>query len=339
MSHHFFLTGATGYIGGDILHEIVANFPRSSIIALVRDKAKAASIEEKYSQVTLLQGDLDSASLIEDQAARADVVINAANAKYLPTVQSICKGVLQSSKNKPTLWLQISGASLLSVPDIKHKSFGEASEKVYDDLVNTDEIRQLIDTTSSRTVDQAILNFARSHATKVKTALIFPPIIYGLGRGQGNKRSIQIPTLCNAAIKQHESIFVGRGEARWGNVHVADLSGLIGKLTEAGLDSDSPEHLWNENGIYFPATGEITWKSIAGHIAQAAGKRDIEARVESITAEQADQFSPHGSVLFGTNARSKPSRGREFLKYKATQHTLEDEIPITFARELEITDA
>ncbi|THV74565.1 hypothetical protein D6D28_02461 [Aureobasidium pullulans] len=308
-----FSTGATGYIGGDILHEIVANFPRSSIIALVRDKAKAAPIEEKYSQVTLLQGDLDSASLIEDQAARADVVI--------------------------TLWLQISGASLLSVPDIKHKSFGEASEKVYDDLVNTDEIRQLIDTTSSRTVDQAILNFARSHATKVKTALIFPPIIYGLGCGQGNKRSIQIPTLCNAAIKQHESIFVGRGEARWGNVHVADLSGLIGKLTEAGLDSDSPEHLWNENGIYFPATGEITWKSIAGHIAQAAGKRNIEARVESITAEQADQFSPHGSVLFGTNARSKPSRGHEFLKYKATQHTLEDEIPITFARELEITDA
>ena len=61
---------------GDILHEIVANFPRSSIIALVRDKAKAAPIEEKYSQVTLLQGDLDSASLIEDQAARADVVIS-----------------------------------------------------------------------------------------------------------------------------------------------------------------------------------------------------------------------------------------------------------------------
>ncbi|THW13959.1 hypothetical protein D6D24_05743 [Aureobasidium pullulans] len=311
MSHHFFL----------------------STIALVRDKAKAAPIGEKYSQVTLLEGDLDSASLIEDQAARADVVINAANAKYLPTVQSICKGVLQSSKDKPTLWLQISGASLLSVPDIKHKSFGEASEKVYDDLVNTDEIRQLIDTTSSRTVDQAILNFARAHATKVKTALIFPPIIYGLGRGQGNKRSIQIPTLCNAAIKQHESIFVGRGEACWGNVHVADLSGLIGKLTEAGLDSDSPEHLRERERILLPSNRRNK------NIAQAGGKRNIEARVESITAEQADQFSPHGSVLFGTNARSKPSRGREFLEYKATQHSLEDEIPITFARELEITDA
>lgn len=61
---------------GDILHKMVANFPRTSIIALVRDKVKAAPIEEKYSQVTLLKGDLDSASLIEDQAARADVAIS-----------------------------------------------------------------------------------------------------------------------------------------------------------------------------------------------------------------------------------------------------------------------
>jgi hypothetical protein len=59
-----------------MLHDIVANFPRSSIIALVRDKARAAPIEEKYPQVTLLEENLDSASLIEDQAARADVVIS-----------------------------------------------------------------------------------------------------------------------------------------------------------------------------------------------------------------------------------------------------------------------
>lgn len=49
--------------------------------ALVRDAERAKAIEERYPQVTLVQGDLDCHQLIEDQVSQADIVISC---KHLP---------------------------------------------------------------------------------------------------------------------------------------------------------------------------------------------------------------------------------------------------------------
>jgi hypothetical protein len=46
-----------------------------------------------------------------------------------------------------------------------------------------------------------------------KTALIFPPIIYGKGNGPVNQRSIQIPELSRVAIQTRQTVQVGKGES------------------------------------------------------------------------------------------------------------------------------
>lgn len=69
-------TGATGYIGGDVLASIASQFPAASITALVRDTARAKPITNKYPHVQLQQGDLDSADIIEAAVKEADVVIS-----------------------------------------------------------------------------------------------------------------------------------------------------------------------------------------------------------------------------------------------------------------------
>ena len=69
-------TGATGYIGGDVLASIAGQFPAASITALVRDVARAKPISDKYPQVQLQQGDLDSADVIEKLVKETDVVIS-----------------------------------------------------------------------------------------------------------------------------------------------------------------------------------------------------------------------------------------------------------------------
>lgn len=69
-------TGATGYIGGDILHEVLATFETVSVAALVRDAERAKAIKERYPQVTPVEGDLDCHQLIEDQVSQADIVIS-----------------------------------------------------------------------------------------------------------------------------------------------------------------------------------------------------------------------------------------------------------------------
>ncbi|KAG9763612.1 hypothetical protein KCU73_g1343, partial [Aureobasidium melanogenum] len=335
MTQRVFITGATGYIGGEILHEILATFDSLSVTALVRDAERAKAIADRHPQVTLIEGDLDSCQLIEDQVSQADIVISyAANNKHVPAVHSIGQGILKANRQSPVLWLQISGASLLSIPDIKEGRFGEVSSKVYDDWEDATEIRNLIDNNPARAVDQNVLDFARSHPEQVRTALIFPPIIFGQGRGLGNTKSIQIPSLCRTAIARHQSVYVGRGQACWGNVHIADLAKLAADLIHAHDQSQHKHDLWNKGGLYFPATGETTWYSIAETLSKVAERQDIKAPLSSISVKDADSLSDHGSILFGTNARSKPGRATRFLSYKKSKHSLEEEIPMAFRSEL-----
>lgn len=155
------------------------------------------------------------------------------------------------------VFLQISGASLFAVPDIDAKSFGEPSEHAYNDYDGASEITSLIQKTASRAADQAILAIANELSSKVRLAVIFPPIIYGEGRGLVNTRSVQIPDLCKLAIQGEGAVYVGKGEARWGNIHIADLSDLMVKLVERAVSGDVSQDLWNQNGLYSAQSGEI----------------------------------------------------------------------------------
>lgn len=159
------------------------------------------------------------------------------------------------SRNTGT-WLQISGASVLSVTDIEKKAFGEPSDKVYSDLDGAEELRAHIRRYSAkRIVDNFVLDLPAS-PTRPKTALIFPPIIYGRGRGPVNQRSIQIPELARVSIQRRAGIQVGKGESTWSNVHIRDVSSVFAKLVEHALQGDN-DALWNENGLYFTSTGAI----------------------------------------------------------------------------------
>ena len=68
-------TGASGYIGGDVLHALKLAFPQFEYTALLRDSAKADQITKAYPDVRVVHGDLDATSLIEEEARRADIVI------------------------------------------------------------------------------------------------------------------------------------------------------------------------------------------------------------------------------------------------------------------------
>lgn len=108
-----------------------------------------------------------------------------------------------------------------------------------------------------------MLSTARELGPQVRTAILFPPIIYGLGRGQGNRKSIQIPSLCKVAIEQKAAVYVGRGEAAWGNVHITDLSNLITAIVRRAQEEDADPELWNEHGLYTVQTGQMVCKCMA----------------------------------------------------------------------------
>lgn len=55
--------------------------------------------------------------------------------------------------------------------------------------------------------------------------------------------------------------------------------------------------------------------------------------VDEISGEEADRLLPHGSVLFGTNARCGAQRAENILGWRPENKSLEQEIPCTVAQE------
>lgn len=150
----------------------------------------------------------------------------------------------------------MSGASVLSMPDIERNTFGQASSSIYSDVDGAEEVHALIKRYSSkRIVDNFVANLLPA-ATRPKTALIFGPIIYGRGRGAVKQRSIQIPELARANLQRREGVQVGKGESTWSNIHIADLSKIFVKLVEKALENADGD-LWNEDGLYFPVNTEM----------------------------------------------------------------------------------
>lgn len=163
---------------------------------------------------------------------------------------------MTESKRQKPVWIQISGASLLSGPDITANAYGEPRSQEFNDLQGISEIRSIITSSPKRAVDNLLLKLFATNP-HVRTAIIYGPLIYGRGRGPVNQRSIQLPDLAKSTIQHGHGLQVGRGLSCWSNVHVSDIAQLVLKLTQEALSNSQNPSIWNENGIYFAENGKM----------------------------------------------------------------------------------
>ena len=197
---------------------------------------------------------------------------------------------------------------------------------------------------------------ASKEAPSVKTALVFPPIIYGKGEGPGNQRSIQIPSLARVTLEKGHVVRAGKGLNRWGSIHVADIARqFIGLALEASKGRED-EALWNDNGIYLSSAeemvcsviddqqdsavsltlrGDQSFAEISDRVSQAARDQGLiqSMEVEELSNAESDKTLPGGSVFFGSNARGKARRATALFGWKPERESLEDEIPRAVAEE------
>jgi N-acetyl-gamma-glutamylphosphate reductase len=75
MPTKIFLTGVTGYIGGDAFYLLSQSQSSLEFALLVRSQEAASAILEKYPSVRIVHGELDDSALLEREAAWADIVI------------------------------------------------------------------------------------------------------------------------------------------------------------------------------------------------------------------------------------------------------------------------
>jgi len=323
-----FLTGTTGYIGGDGLYVLYQAHPDWEYSALVRTKEKATQLVSKFPKVRIVYGDLDSADILEEEAKKADIVYHFADADHEGSASALLKGLSTHTPDRPGWYIHTSGTGLLLFDDISARSYGIRRSKVYDDWDGIGEVRLSIpDKAPHRKVDKIVLAGTGSPET-VKTAIVCPPVIYGPGRGSGNPHSVQAYRLAAAALKRQKGFLVGEGNNIWHQVHIHDLSNaylLLGEAAAAGGGSAT----WGEEGYYFTENGEFVWGDIQRAVAKAAFEKKLipTEEVDVLGKEQVEAVYPLGTILIGSNSRAHGIRAKKLLGWVPQQPSLSELIP------------
>lgn len=254
-----FITGTTGYIGGDVLAKILKAFD-FEIFALIRDTTKLDKL--KQAGVTPVIGTLDDLDVIKEYTEMCDIIINAANNNHLASLEVI-KDVL-SGKKSQTLFLQISGGGVVA-DGTKPSEY--VPDKVYSDIVDIDAINSLDDSQPHRLADKITQTMEAANPEFVKTAILSPPAIFGLGEGIFKKTSVQVPLLIKVGIKKKFLGTVYDGNTAWSHVNISDFSALFVLIIKKFLAGEA--FLSGYKGYYFASDGTPhSWKDCTAAVVE-----------------------------------------------------------------------
>ncbi|KAL2070713.1 hypothetical protein VTL71DRAFT_13739 [Oculimacula yallundae] len=340
MATKIFITGTTGYIGGDVMHTLYKAHPELSYTALVRNSDKGALVAAAFPKVKLVYGTLDDSSILEEESAKADIVIHTADSSdHAGASKAIAKGIASGhSKEKPGFWLHLSGAGILCWKDMETETYGEApSQQPYDDLERVEDLTSLPDSAFHRDVDKIVLG---ASSDVVKTAVLCPPTIYGAGRGPGNARSRQVYNLVKVTLEQSQAPQLGKGLTEWDNVNVHDLSDLFVLLTEAAITNkpDMDSKLWGKEGYFLAENGHHVWGEVSKLVGKSAFEKGFikEKETKAMSSDEAKEAAGFEALSWGLNSKGFAKRARKYLGWKPSGRSLEDEIPFIIDGEAEI---
>ncbi|KAI9929800.1 hypothetical protein ASPWEDRAFT_48029 [Aspergillus wentii DTO 134E9] len=328
MAPKVFLTGSTGYIGGDSLYAISAAYPDWQLSALVRNEAKAAQLTSQYPNVRAVIGDLDSADIIEEEVKNANIVGHFADCDHVAAAKAIAKGVSHHTPENPVWLIHTSGTGILTVEDFRNNTYGIERQKEHNDWDGIDELLNLPDDALHRDVDKIIIEAWQRNPDSVKVAIVCPPTIYGPGRGPGNQKSVQAYWLSAAALKRKQGFLVGQGKNIWHQVHIQDLTNVYLALADAAA-AGGGQATWNDKGYYFAENGSFVWGDIQRAVAKAAYEKKLipSPDVETLPDAQVAELHPFGLYAWGTNSRGHAIRARKLFGWTPQKPTLLELIP------------
>ncbi|KXS19965.1 NAD(P)-binding protein [Gonapodya prolifera JEL478] len=303
-----FLTGATGYIGGQVLFALLnrADASRYKIAALIRGEERAQKLRDLGTRVVV--GSLDDVEIIKKEASEADVVLHTAHADHMPSAKAIIAGLeAKAAAGKKGIYIHTSGTGVLA-----DFAYGDTvNPTIFSDL-DLALIDSLEDSQPHRDVDLVVR--AAGASGKVDAYIVLPPTIYGIGDGPFNKISIQIPNHIRAAIQSGKAQYVGKGVARWSNVHISDLAPLYLTILDHALSHPQPSIPHPFEGYFFAETGEHSWGEAVAEIGRVLKRKGVIASEEAGTFGEDDvvtYLGARGRKGYGSNSRSRAHRGRK----------------------------
>ncbi|KAI1354846.1 NAD dependent epimerase/dehydratase family protein-like protein [Xylaria sp. FL0043] len=275
------LTGATGFIGGSVLTQLLeSTSPKlrsAPITCLVRGADRAAKLKATYGDRVnpVLYKDLDDLETTTAVAAQHDVVISTTIGFHTPSTRAIQEGLAQRKRANPGCepwFIHTSGTSNIGSRPVSGKWLDNGSPKgrtfddIADDVYGYEAARNAKEPYIQRTTELSVVDAGLE--LDVRTLVVMAPTIYGVGTGLFNKRSVQIPAYIATSLDRGRAVVIGDGKGEWDNVHVQDLAALYEILALRALDGggDLP---WGRKGIIFAGVGRFSWNDVARGVARA----------------------------------------------------------------------
>ncbi|KAF8655198.1 hypothetical protein AX16_003230 [Volvariella volvacea WC 439] len=334
-----FLLGGTGYVGAELLLQLKDKLPQIQVIALVRNatEQRRAALAQLHPSISVIEGTLEDTELIHEHASKADITINSATGVQGPFLDAILSGLEDASKQRPgnpPIYIHVSGYGALS-----DGAFGQAIEKSkipkyvdsffsLDDLPPTS-VRVLLE------ANQAIVEAGKRKVNPVKTLILFPGWIYGVGSG------LQTITLgfrfyFQLARAAGHAITIGPGLNVLPGIHLKDVATSLVALIRGAIDGTAGT---GAQGFYFAGEDfEIaaTAKEVQDVVGDTLYDLGLVSQPGSTPAspELLKSIPDVVSYVFSSNAYGVPQRlkqlGVEFTETKKISllESLPDEVRV-----------
>lgn len=290
-----FMTGASGYIGGSVATAFLAK--GHSVSGLVRSEARADDVRKHGVEPVL--GTLDDVSVLKECAAKADAVVNAANADH----ELAAVTLLEALEGTEKTFIHTSGSSVVGT-----QAEGRRVDDIYEE---TTPFSPSPGRAARAALNRRILGFSDRG---VRSIIVCPSLIYGLGLGAG-KHSMQVPWLIETARKHGVAKHYGPGENIWSNVHIDDLVDLyLLALNNAPT-----------GGFYYAENGENSMKDMCAAINRMLG---FDGGAQSMSLQEAAEEWGENPAMntMGSNSRVKAARARTELGWAPKALSVIDEI-------------
>ncbi|PSN71990.1 NAD(P)-binding protein [Corynespora cassiicola Philippines] len=297
MAHNILITGGSGYLGGSLLAHLASPStnlpPYSTLYALVRTPEQASQVQSLYS-ATPLTLDLSNPPAVQETIISHNITIiyhlyNPLDTSTHTLIEALAQ--VQQNTGLQTHFLYTTGAKLFS---------SHVGAPTSTPLLDTDptllEIQSslLLDHQSTTTGHPLLKQGVRANVSVVsraaelgvKSYIFAPCIVYGEGKGFGNRISIQTVAVVQAARR------VGRvwdphvgyaGEPTWPVCHVDDNTALYARILErilAGEEVGSGREGW-----FLASSGSVRWRDLYEAMAVALKKRGVVETEDVLKAD------------------------------------------------------
>jgi nucleoside-diphosphate-sugar epimerase len=326
------IAGATGYVGGTVLAQLLASTAPSikdlTFDLLIRDEAQAQRLKDAYSSRinTINWSGLDDRAFIEDTASNYDIIVNTGSGFIPQGAIAFVDGLARRVKaGKPAPWiLHISGCTNLSdrpltQPPQPLREWNDEQDgaEIFEYMKALNEKEPY----AQRTTEVGVLEAAA--AAGVQAVSVNTPCIFGEGTGLFNQQGLVIPLIMMYAI-QHGYGWKLNETANFDWVHVLDLADLYVLLVRTILERDDRGVGYipsGTSGIFFAAVGRTLIKDINQGCLDAAFADGILPR-EGTPKEKEIRLVPLQEIADKLTAGHSDIAERGWGGHKATKAVL-----------------